>query len=247
MGVSSDYAGNNTRGRFRFAASRPIMPGMTDILSHLSAAMRTYVAGYSSRYPGRDVALDDALFDQLRAWRHECRTSEGGGGMCHLVTEILMAERGVSRMAVTYLSPDGDVICCGHYISILPDGTLLDGTADQFGQGHDIRILRPGDAQYGLYRPEFYEDYSPGLYPDELKDWLPFWTGETDWDLQDRMTAERGLCWWVEDPAPMRAYLDARLSYEENSRFELSRQDAKRTQAWITALEDRFPRTSARP
>ena len=220
---------------------------MTSPLPQLSAAMHAYTIRYVERYRGKHVDLDAALLDQIKAWRHEFRVSEGGGGMCHLVSEALMSERGVGRMAVTYLSSDGDVICCGHYINVLPDGVLLDFTSDQFGEGHDIRILRPGDTEYGRYRPEFYEDYSPGLNPVELKDWLPFWTGEIDWDLQDRMAAERGHCWWVEDPAPMRTYLDARLAYEENSRFEISRQDAKRTKLWIAALEDRFADHTIRP
>lgn len=167
-------------------------------------ALRAVAAAYWSRFTSDCSALpdiDDALLDRIRRERHECRVENGGGGSCHLVTEWLEHEFGLERMAVSFLTPDGTLAVSGHYVSLAADGTIVDATADQFGQGHDVRILRPDDPDYGLYRPEFYDSWNPQT-EEKLAAWRAFPGAEHGWDdfsAQTALTEDRGRDWWLED------------------------------------------------
>jgi hypothetical protein len=156
--------------------------------------------------------LTEAVLAEVRSLRERVRVAEGGGGMCHFVSEILASERRWAQLSVGYLSLDGAMICASHYVNVLGDGTLLDATADQFGEGHDIRIVRPDDPEYGRYRPEFYEDYNPGIDPVALADWLPDWIGLIDFDAQDVVDGERGPAWWLDDPTPRIEFLRSQIA-----------------------------------
>lgn len=208
-------------------------------LEQLNNAMRDYVARTNRRYPPKPFVLDEAMTAYIRRVRQECRDEEYGGGMCHQVTEILAYEFGIGRLAVSYLSRDGEVICAGHYVNLLSDGSLLDGTADQFGEGHDVRLLRPDDPEYGRIRPEFDIDYTPALYPDELAGWGETWSGEGDWEQQDRLCAARDHGWWVDDPELLLAHYRERLELERRCPYASGASDAARTSAWITSIENR--------
>lgn len=93
-------------------------------------------------------SLNGPFFDTIRQIRHQSRVYNGGGGCCHLVTDWLYQELGFERLAVSVLMPDGSISIAGHYISLLPDGSIMDPTADQFCAGHNIRILKPQDKDY---------------------------------------------------------------------------------------------------
>ena len=136
--------------------------------------------------------------------REAIRVEDGGGGMCHIVSELLWDRHGWARFPVTYLDPEGQIICAGHLINILPDGGLLDATADQFGEGHDVRVLAPGSPDYGRYRPEFDEEFNPSRYECVAHF---FWNGLSDCDAQDRLRANRGQGWWLPDKTDYLAYL----------------------------------------
>jgi hypothetical protein len=131
--------------------------------------------------------------------------------MCHFVTEALSARYGWGRLFVTYLSDGGDVICGGgHMVNILPDGSVLDGTRDQFGEGHSVSlntIRRSGDRT--LSRPEFYVDFHP-RHPDDrsgqLDPWWPSYAGVIDCDEQSRIAAIKGERWWLSDKTASDAY-----------------------------------------
>ena len=140
----------------------------------------------------------------IRSLRTEVRKEEGGGGMCHVMMEVLWLKNDWEGLSVSYLDPWGRVICCGHCINILPDGSLLDSTADQFGEGHDVRLLAPGDPEYGRYRPEFDEDFHPGQCEEAARF---YWTGLLDHQAQDRMTQQLGHGWWLEDKQRYLKYL----------------------------------------
>ena len=133
--------------------------------------------------------------------RHEVRRSEGGGGMCHVMSDLAQAEFGWPMLSVAYLCPEGDIICAAHVISVLPDGSMIDWTRDQFGEGHSVSYISKDDPAIGRYRPEFYEDFHPGHPDDEdglLDAWLDTYSGRTDCDEQDRLREERGRGWWLE-------------------------------------------------
>lgn len=175
------------------------------ILEELRVLMKDYVALYCKQ--SKPYHLDDVVVEGLRALRAEIRMEEGGGGMCHMVTEVISHHHDVERLWVSYLDRVGEVICAAHMICILQDGTILDPTADQFGEGHDVRILRPDDPEYGRYRPEFTQDYHPGHEDGTtVTGWAKFWSGRADDDRQDALTAERGEGWWLEDVSLLEAY-----------------------------------------
>lgn len=212
------------------------MPESLD-LPALDDAMRGFVRRELTRRPPRSTGADIEDMPRILAFRAETRLENGGGGMCHLVTEALAHERGWGRLAVTYLSADGEIVTDGHYVNLLADGTIVDPTADQFGEGHDVRILRPDDPGYGRYRPEFDIDYNPGTAP-ELAAWEPAWAGETDWDAHVRLSQERGHGWWVQDPQDLLTYLGQRRAYAEADAF--SHGDVRLVDRWVGEIESRF-------
>ena len=106
------------------------------------------------RFPG----LTPGFLKKLRTARHEERICNGGGGSCHLVSEWIEAEYGWTRVSGTYTTADyKEPIVPGHYWNLLPNGSILDATADQLGEGHDVRIVPKISPEYHRYRPEFGE------------------------------------------------------------------------------------------
>lgn len=162
-------------------------------------------------FPGKPFpGLTPGFIDYLRNLRHLCRIDNGGGGACHVISEFLENKYGWMRFSGAYLSRDGEVIDSGHLWNYLPDGSILDATADQHGEGNDIRVITPNDPDYGRYRPEWSEFYHPGMaeynaswpHPHSTEGW----TGETDWDRSIRLDRERGPNWHVTDQDQWNAY-----------------------------------------
>lgn len=148
--------------------------------------------------------------------RETVRADEGGGGMCHVVSEIMEERHGWPRLSVAYLSEMGDVICAAHVVSLLPDGSVIDWTRDQFGEGHSVSLISADASEIGRYRPEFYEDFHPG-HPDDtdgvMAAWLDTYAGHTDCDEQDRLSEERGRGWWLEDLTALDEYRAKQTAY----------------------------------
>lgn len=169
---------------------------------------------------GRPIEITDLFREELRAWRDTAREEEGGGGLCHVVTENLEAEYGWGRASVAYLSPAGEVICAPHVINILPDGSLFDPTADQFGEGDDIRLIPPDDPRYFRYRPEWDEDCNPatdrrcarilGLFDQA-------WDGVPDYKKAYFLAQERGEGWWLGDKTRLREYWSMQVDIARRS------------------------------
>ena len=179
-----------------------------------AAATLAFVREHLGLAPdARAVMPDAATLDALRALRDEVREDLHGGGCCSVVCEELETGRGWRRCGVAYLSEGGEVVCEAHFVSVLADGTIVDATADQFGEGDEIRVVRPGDALYGRYRPEFYQDFHPGISPGAAA-WAGDWTGELDMDAAIRLEAERGPAWWVGEPDAILAYMERNARYE---------------------------------
>ncbi len=173
----------------------------------LDRAAEDYWKEYARQAKGQASDLTDDLLAKVRSIREGFRNEEGGGGMCHLVTDHLEATLGWRRLSVSKVDGFGDVICAAHYVSILSDGTIVDPTADQFGGADDIRIIRLGEPGYGDYRPEFYEDFDPDQFPYELGSWSEYWSGELDCDAQTRLIEDRGAGWWLKDKQKYFDYL----------------------------------------
>jgi len=179
---------------------------MDDAMRHY---VRIHMTQYASKGSREDVGPE--MVDYLIRLRDEVREMEGGGGMCGIVTEELHDLFGWDRLAVSYLSPSGELITSGHFVSLLSDGTIVDPTADQFGEGRNVVVLSPGDQGYGRYRPEFYQDFHPGTHPDVLSGWAGSWAGEFDVDAEMRLRKERGYGWWVDDPSFLTEYCKRQL------------------------------------
>ncbi|MBY3150926.1 hypothetical protein HFO56_00590 [Rhizobium laguerreae] len=157
--------------------------------------------------------------------REEVRRAEGGGGMCHVMSEIMENRHGWPRLSVAYLSPDGDVICAAHVVSLLPDGSIIDWTRDQFGDGHSISFVGAHSPEIGRYRPEFYEDFHPGHPEDEtgqLSAWLDSYAGAADYDEQDRLRVEKGRGWWLDDLTSFDEFEARQLGYARGEQSAFS-------------------------
>jgi hypothetical protein len=182
---------------------------MAKIEPQASAAYFKSVAG-GRAFSASDMTAEFVL--EAEKLREEVRAAEGGGGMCHVVSEIMEGRHGWPSLSVAYLCPEGDVICAAHVVSLLPDGSIIDWTRDQFGDGHSVSFVSAQGTEIGRYRPEFYEDFHPGHPDDEagcLSAWLDSYAGRSDCDEQDSLRDERGRGWWLEDLTAFDEY-DAR-------------------------------------
>lgn len=89
---------------------------------------------------------------RIAAIVEEIRYDAGCGGQCGFVCEVLYAEFGWLNIGGVYHSPDGHPVGDHVWSVHEPTGVIIDPTADQFGEGADLRILDPGHPLYGRYR-----------------------------------------------------------------------------------------------
>ena len=98
--------------------------------------------------------LTPADLERVRAIRHRVRLESGrSDGRCGKVAEAIEAELGWAYCWGHLRLRDGG-ICWIHCWNQLPDGTIVDATADQFeerGLG-DVAVLSPGDLLHTHYR-----------------------------------------------------------------------------------------------
>jgi hypothetical protein len=179
-----------------------------------------YFSAVAASSPPCPPELTSEFVMGIEALREQVRDEEGGGGMCHVMSELMQSRHGWPRLSVSYLSEDGEVICAAHVVNVFPDGSVLDTTSDQFGEGRSVTLLRAGDPSIGRYRPEFYDDFFPGHADDihgSLDAWLPSFRGRMDDEEQRRLGSERGRGWWLADLAALDAY-DARHGFGDHAR-----------------------------
>jgi hypothetical protein len=132
----------------------------------------------------------------IRTHRHKVRLAGCWGG-CYEVACFIEYQFGWRRVDGVYALPDGRPIFL-HSWNITPDGSLCDGTADQFGEGDDVVCLDADCGQAKRYREKYTTAYNPSVTP-WLKDapyiGLPdrqFWDGR-----EETRTLEPG--WWLVD------------------------------------------------
>lgn len=143
----------------------------------------------------RPTAAD---IDYIRKMREEIRCGEGGGGYCHILADVIEDEFGWQKSGGTYCSGGDEPICSAHRWNLLPDGAILDATADQLGDD-DIVIIPKGDPRHRRYRYEYDVDYNPTLAADypELHG-VPY-SGKYDAEWENELNAARGRDWWATD------------------------------------------------
>ena len=83
---------------------------------------------------------------QLVALRDDIRRTEGGGGQCGIVSECIAIKYGYHEDGGCYIMPDGRHIA--HMWNRLNTEMILDVTADQFGEGDNVRVTYVGDPRY---------------------------------------------------------------------------------------------------
>jgi hypothetical protein len=161
----------------------------------LPDASTAYFKSFARGTPLESLSKD--VITSIEALRTSIR-KESPGGMCELVGECLQERYQWEPMVVSYLSEDGRIICADHTVVILQDGSLLDATRDQFGEGHSVSLIKTGSQEMGRYRPFFHEDWHPG-HPDDidgdLSAWLPTYTDKNDYELQDETKRILGEGW----------------------------------------------------
>lgn len=173
----------------------------------LADASRTFFKNAMSAR-AYDFALTPTLISDIEKVRQEIRAEEGGGGMCHLVSEYLQSKfPDWERLYMSYLTTDGELICAGgHVVNLLPDGSILDSTRDQFGEGFSVSHIKIDSDEIGRYRPEFYQDYYPG-HPDiggSLDMYLDHYSGTPDDQLPE---PSKTPGWWLADTTLYEQYL----------------------------------------
>lgn len=162
-------------------------------------------AGYPACMRSRPQHATAAVVAEIAAIREEVRRAEGAGGQCGFVAEILADRYGWTAVAGMYLAPSLEPIG-DHVWNVMADGTIVDATADQFCEGHDVRIVPPDDPAQSRYRSEWTADYNPGRadrYP-ELAGVA--WSGEYDFDVSRRLRAVRGPGWWLGDASDLKEW-----------------------------------------
>ena len=185
------------------------VPRILDSVSHRSAVRALRAARESGIRP-RSRRPWDTDMEEMQAERTAWRSLEGGGGMCHRVARAVECRHGWAMATGTYTLADGRVICgAGHCWNVLPDGSILDATADQWCEGHDIRTVAPDEPDYLRYRTAYDADFHPGM---RIRGWPELmeatWSGEAD-HLEDRAAeASMGHGWWTEDVDAVRAKLE---------------------------------------
>lgn len=170
-----------------------------------------FIAEAKTQHP---FALDADTIAKLREERHKWRIENGGGGACHLMSEYIEDAYGFKRKSGTYTALNGDVISAdGHMWNVLPDGSILDTTCDQFGDEQDIQLIKPTDPNHARYREAYLSYCHPGHkdYPDFKDD---KWDGKMDDVEEKRLQKKLGKNWWVQNRDAFKAYT------KENSRYK---------------------------
>lgn len=111
----------------------------------------------------------------------DVRIGEGYGGQCGFVAEVLAYDFGWTNMGGIYHSPDGKPIGDHVWVCHEPTDMLIDPTADQFGEGPEVRFLLAGS--------DLRERYLHAETEEQERAWLT--------EARARRDVE-GEYWWVE-------------------------------------------------
>jgi hypothetical protein len=151
-----------------------------------------------------------------RSTRHAERDANGGGGQCWPVAMAVEQRFGWPMRSGAYTTLAGEVICEAHYWNEIPGVGLFDATADQFCEGHDVRVITSTCAESRRCRPEWYQDWNPASDPScPTVLGCSRWGGELDGDQANRLRRERGDGWWVTDPVAFGRFRAANDRYTD--------------------------------
>lgn len=140
--------------------------------------------------------LTEKQINSIRDYRHHLRVN-GCWGACYETSCFIEHSFGWSRREGVYQLLDGTPVC-SHAWNQADDGTIIDGTVDQFFSGHDIAVFRPGDRGHGHYRDRYSATHNPAIVP-----WLagqPYAGAPDNEFWHERQQAHMlGPGWWLKD------------------------------------------------
>lgn len=125
--------------------------------SVLTRKQRENAVEIGKMFAARKTPLDPSKMTDkhradIRKIVDDVRRDEGAGGQCGFVSEMLANKYGWEHHGGYYHAPDGRVIGDHQWNVHGPSGTIIDATADQHGEGHDIRVIPPSDPEHGRYQ-----------------------------------------------------------------------------------------------
>lgn len=142
--------------------------------------------------------LTQKHLDDINQIVEDTRMEEGAGGQCAFVAEQLQNKYGWGMNGGYYHHADGRVIGDHVWNVHEPSGTIIDATADQFAEGHHVRVVHPDDPEHARYQ----------FSPDEDEDVRR--TNEARGHMD-----QHGDYWWTGGPTEhSRAYDEKVKRYE---------------------------------
>lgn len=149
------------------------------------------------------MIITDLQSEEIRDYRHQKRLA-GCWGACFEVACFIEQCYGWRRVDGVYALPDGRPVFL-HSWNAMPDGRLLDGTADQFGEGFDIALHAPGTPAFSRYREKYTAAHNPREIP-----WLATraYIAMPDQNFWDEQEARKVLFpgWWLADTSSYLAW-----------------------------------------
>lgn len=141
------------------------------------------------------MIVADQQLEEIRAQRHSMRLV-GCWGACFEVACFVEHKYGWRRVDGVYALPDGRPIFL-HSWNVMPDGWIVDGTADQFGEGLNVAVLSP-EVAVPRYREKFTAAHNPQTTPWLAK--MPY-AGLPDQMFWDEQEGSKSLVpgWWLSD------------------------------------------------
>jgi hypothetical protein len=121
--------------------------------------------------------LNQSIKNAIESYRHEVR-SLGTLGGCYQVSLFIEHFYKLPMREGVYQSSNLEPIV-SHRWNVLPDGSILESTGDQFCEGANIDIIDPAHELFQRYRPQWSSSLNPRVTP-----WLSHinWIGVTDVD-----------------------------------------------------------------
>ncbi|NOT81003.1 MAG: hypothetical protein HOP07_18610 [Bacteriovoracaceae bacterium] len=107
--------------------------------------------------------LTKNIIDNIRNYRHEVR-SLGTLGGCYQVSLFIEHFYKLPTREGIYQSSKFEPIV-SHRWNVLPDGSILESTGDQFCEGCDIDILNTNHKLFSRYRPQWSTSLNPKITP----------------------------------------------------------------------------------
>jgi hypothetical protein len=138
----------------------------------------------------------DQQIETIRSHRHRLRLA-GEWGACYETSCFIEHHFHWRRRDGVYQLHDGTPVIL-HSWNEADDGTIIDGTADQFFEGHDVAVFGAGDPGRQNYRARYTPTHNPAVTA-----WLancPY-IGSTDgeyWNGRDQARM-LGPGWWLAD------------------------------------------------